>query len=147
MERQDGSNNEGVSGGGRGVSLEVTLIYVFSSLVAFITGLILAFNKGPSISSYMVTGGIVAYLVTSLLIPKARWIPLALTLGLHVGAITTYYSNPLVLPLIIIERWGERSSLNIDVVQLILAYEIVASVISRLRQNLKTPTANYKQKG
>jgi hypothetical protein len=61
-----------------------------------------------------------------------------LTLGLHIGAVTSYYSNPIVLPLLVIERWGERSVINLDIVQLIIAYEILTASTSRIRQSLKT---------
>ena len=42
----------------------------------------------------------------------------------HIGAVAAYYSNPLILPLIIIERSiTGKYSINIDIVQLALLYE------------------------
>ena len=120
--------------GGR---LEVIALYALSATAAFIAGLALSFNRGPETASYMVAGGLIAYLVASIVVYKARWVPLALTLGLHVGAILSYYSNPLVLPLLVVERWGERAALNIDIVQLALAYELATVTLARLRQNFK----------
>jgi len=127
----------GEARGGGGLSLEITLAYVLLALATLTLGLILGLNGRPELTSYMVMGGVIAYLVSSIVYGKARWIPLMLTLGLHIGAVTSYYSNPIVLPLVIVERWGERSVVNVDIVQLIIAYEIVAVSTSKIKQNLK----------
>ncbi len=134
--------DESVSMGEAGESgrpgLETLLAYILVALAALTLGLILGLNGRPELSSYMVVGGIIAYLISSITYHKARWVPLMLTLGLHIGAITSYYSNPIVLPLLIIERWGEKSVINLDIVQLIIAYEILTASTSRIRQSLKT---------
>lgn len=138
---EESRNPEGSSGEVKGgFSLELHIAYILLCAIMLILGLILGFNGRPEVTSYMIAGGIVAYLITSILIPVARWAPLMLTLGIHIGAIISYYSNPIVLPFVIVERWGERTIINIDVIQVILAYEIIASSLPRLRQNLKTQT-------
>ena len=118
-------------------SLELSLAYILIALTALITGLLLGLRGRPELLSYMIIGGIIAYLITLIVSSGVRWIPLMLTIGLHVGAIVSYYSNPIVLPLIVIERWGDKSVVNLDIIQLIIAYEIVILSISKLKQNLK----------
>jgi hypothetical protein len=150
---EEGSSLGGTSGhGGEGVrgevlGLEIPLAYVLLALTALVLGLILGLRGRPELSSYMVVGGILAYLITSIVYHRARWIPLMLTLGLHIGAVLSYYSNPIVLPMVVIERWGERSAINLDIVQLIIAYELVTTSIPRIKQNFKNPGARKQEDG
>ncbi|MEM0491034.1 MAG: hypothetical protein QXO93_01755 [Acidilobaceae archaeon] len=113
-----------------------TLIIISLLLV----GLTLGLNSRPEISSYMIIGGVLAYLITSIIIPKTRWIPLALTLGIHIGSIITYYSDPLVLPFIVIERHMGKQAINIDIIQILIAYEVIVTYTtwSRTREKPKT---------
>ncbi len=144
MDNEGEFKDESVGGG---LSLELSLAYVLVSVAALMVGLVLSLRGRPELSSYMVVGGVVAYLITSIIYHRARWIPLMLTLGLHIGAVATYYSNPIVLPLVIVERWGERSAINIDIVQLIVAYEVATTSLSMIRQNLKAWRGEDKEVG
>ncbi|MDM7275730.1 MAG: hypothetical protein P3X22_006415 [Thermoprotei archaeon] len=122
-------------------------LFLASAIIVFIVSLTLSvysfsrlIEEGGNIltASMAIVGLIVAYLILALFAIPIRWIPLAAALGAHLGFVTIYYSNPLILPLIIVERLGDKASINIDIVQLAVAYEIVTLYLSRPPQNSKS---------
>ncbi len=120
--------------------------FLASAITVFIASLTLSLYISPRLTeggghplaaSMTIVGLLVAYLVLALFTTPIRWIPLAAALGIHLGSVMTYYSNPLILPLIVVERLGDKASINIDIVQLAIAYEIVTLYLTRPLQNPK----------
>ncbi len=66
------------------------------------------------------------------------WLAVVAMVSAHIGALVSYYSNPLVLPFVIIERGRGHESLNIDIVQIVLLVEIIRQYL-RYRKKLKSP--------
>ncbi len=110
---------------GRPVELGVSII----TAIIFLT---LGLTLGPykvSISTILL---LLIYVILQNTRTSIRLIPLIAATTLHIGAILTYYSNPIILPLTIIERSIDgKYSINIDIIQLAIIYEA--------RQQLKNP--------
>ncbi len=103
--------------------------------IAVLVMLTLPFSMtgSPRVSSITIVLLILGYAITSVVYPLARWAFLIAALAAHAVSIAIYYTNPLILPFVVLEREGERYSINIDLIQLILVYE--------LRNALVTPPA------
>ena len=102
-----------------------------SSIPLLVVGVGIGLSGKPLSVSYLVMTSVLVYTLLSLVSSPLRVPPLILALGLHVGALASYYSNPLILPLIIIERSPNGSSINIDLIQVLLLLE--ASNIPNLK--------------
>lgn len=68
--------------------------------------------------------GIVAYAMISLFLPDLRLFPVFFALGAHAAAVAHLYSDPIPIPLAVIERGEQGAVINVDIVQMILAYEL-----------------------
>ncbi len=113
--------------------------YAFSLLV----GATLGGLSGPYGASVMVASMIVLYAIALSLYPGSRLLFLSAALGAHLAAVASYYSNPVPLPLFVLERSAEGYSLNIDIVQVIIAYEAV----SFLRQRRQVVDEVFPEQG
>jgi hypothetical protein len=100
-------------------------LYLVIMFLSFLMGATITLAGGPMGASVLVDVSIVAYALLIASSVYARHTVLALALGAHIAAILKYYSSPIPLPFIIIERGSHGYSLNIDLVQIILAYELV----------------------
>jgi len=89
-----------------------------------------ALAGSPRLSSTIIVAMVLGYAVSSIVYPVARWAFLVAALVAHAASIAIYYTNPLILPFVILEREGGRYSINIDVIQLILIYEVRNIVLS-----------------
>ncbi|MEB3765506.1 MAG: hypothetical protein GSR77_05010 [Desulfurococcales archaeon] len=107
----------------------------FIGLVFFTLGI----SGKPAVSSITISLLIIVYAITiSLSESYIKYVLVALV-STHIGSIISYYSSPLILPFVIIERSTNYSSINIDFVQIILAYEIIRAKPWKKRENSKTP--------
>ncbi len=123
------------------------ILYVavfFLSLVFLTVGLL----GVPLLSSVSVDLLIVAYALLLSFAPDLTILAVAPMVAVHAGSIISYYGHPLVLPFIVIERHGEFSSAGIDIVQIIVAYEIARWLLSKRKtENTKTPIGEGKEQG
>ncbi len=123
------------------------ILYVavfFLSLVFLTVGLL----GVPLLSSVSVDMLIVVYALLLSFAPDLTILAVAPMVAVHAGSIVSYYGHPLVLPFVVIERHGRFSSANIDIVQIIAAYEIARWLLSRRKtENTKTPTSEGKEQG
>ncbi len=114
---------------------------VLEYIALFFIGLVfftLGISGKPTVSSITISLLIIVYAVTiSLSESYIKYVLVALV-STHIGSIISYYSSPLILPFVIIERSANYSSINIDFVQIILAYEIIRAKPWK-RENSKTP--------
>ncbi|MCE4599666.1 MAG: hypothetical protein F7C81_05660 [Desulfurococcales archaeon] len=114
-------------------------------LIIAVIGFTMGATLGPRRTSMAIIAAIILYMITTSMLPRTRIIFLLIAATLHIGALTSYYSNPIILPLIIIEQAHNKYSLNIDIVQLAILYEarlqIQALKACKTRQpeNTKTP--------
>jgi len=115
-----------------------------AALAAALVAGVLAAAGGPLAASILVDLSIIGYAVFAgnrLL----RLVPLAAMVGAHVSAVATYYSHPIPLPpLAVVERDPATalSAANLDIVGLIVAYDIVERVWSRRRRSTTEETLN-----
>ncbi|MEM1927307.1 MAG: hypothetical protein QXS85_01010 [Acidilobaceae archaeon] len=118
-----------------GVSLLTATILV--GMVGVLVGFLIGLAYRAEGASLLLLSTLVAYIVVIVAYPRLLAARLLLALFMmcsHLGAILAYYSNPIVLPFVVIERGARGSSINLDFTQLILAYEIAnAYLSSRLR--------------
>jgi len=100
------------------------MIYLVSAVIGSLV-VYLGYNagNGPLAASAIIGLSIIGYAIALSIAPEYRRIFLATALGAHVTAILLYYSNPVPLPFFILERAPEGTTLNVDVVQLVLLYE------------------------
>ena len=96
---------------------------ILSSIPLLLAGVEMGLSGRPLPVSYLIMVSVVLYTLLSLVSSPLRIPPLVLALGLHVGALISYYSDPLILPLIIIERGQNGDSINIDLIQVLLLLE------------------------
>jgi len=100
------------------------MVYLVSAAIgALVVYLGYSAGNGPLAASAMIGLSIIGYAISLSLAPEYRRIFLATALGAHVTAILLYYSNPIPLPFFILERAPEGTTLNVDIVQLVLLYE------------------------
>ncbi len=124
---------------------------ILDYIITFFVGLVfltIGILGKPMLSSIIISLLIISYalLISFTDESYSKYIVVALT-ATHVGSIITYYSNPIIMPFIIIERHSENYSLNIDIVQIIVIYELWRIKPWR-RENSKTPnkTRNEREK-
>jgi len=109
---------------GRAFQLAGLMVYLVSATIgALVVYLGYQAGNGPLAASAMIGLSIIGYAITLSFAPEYRRIFLATAVGAHITAILLYYSNPIPLPFFILERAPEGTSLNVDVVQLVLLYE------------------------
>ncbi|MCE4612517.1 MAG: hypothetical protein F7C07_01605 [Desulfurococcales archaeon] len=101
--------------------------------IAVLVMLTLPFSMtgSPRVSSITIVLLILGYAIASVIYPLARWAFLIAALVSHVVSIAIYYTNPLVLPFVVLEREGGRYSINIDLIQLILVYELRNALVAQ----------------
>ncbi|MCS7107690.1 MAG: hypothetical protein NZ902_06285 [Acidilobaceae archaeon] len=97
----------------------------------FVAGFVMSFLFGKGLTSFAFVGGLLAYILISYTSPSLRYYPLALLVGIHVGAVLTYYTKPLPLPFLIVEMSPFGAAINVDLVQVLLAYELATHYFSR----------------
>lgn len=116
--------------------LEEILWLALPALVGFTVGLMTAGSLAPS----AVIIGIVAYALISIFLPSLRLFPLLFAFGAHVSAVLFLYSDPIPLPLFVIERGAPGIVINVDIVQIALLYELALSlgIIQSLQNLLNT---------
>ena len=101
----------------------ITTAIIFTTLGA---------TLGPYKTSILIITLIILYILLQGTKTTIKLIPLTAAIATHIGALTTYYSHPQILPLIIIEKTTQgKYTINIDIVQITTLYEI--------RQTLKNP--------
>jgi len=100
-------------------------LYIVLLVFAVLIGGTIAVAGGPYATSIIVDIAIIAYALLITSDPLTRHTAIALALGAHITAIIKYYSSPIPLPFIILERGGHGTTINIDIVQLTIAYEII----------------------
>ena len=115
-----------------GPDLARILIYAVSALLGSIV-VIVSYGIGaaPLVASGVIAFSLLAYALSLSFFPEYRRVFLASAVGAHISAVLLYYSNPIPLPFLIIERSPEGMSLNIDLVQLVIAYEYLTSKTTR----------------
>lgn len=102
----------------------------------FIVGFVMSSALGRGWSAFIFVGGLLAYLLVSYASPSSRHYPLAFLVGIHVGAVLTYYTRPVPLPFLIVELSPFGPTLNIDIVQVLVAYELVTRYLSKRSQSI-----------
>ncbi len=112
------------------------------SIVGAIAGATVGAASDPKASSFFIIVMLFAYTILSINNLPYRLAPLAAMITAHVASILSYYSNPLPLPLVVVERFDGRYSINLDIVQIAIVYELyqIASARPCKPENTKTPT-------
>ncbi|BAN90601.1 hypothetical protein [Aeropyrum camini] len=110
----------------RAYGLEVLIASAWTLLVS----LVAAALGGPEAASLIVSLSLVTYLILSLFETRIRLAPLAAAAGAHLGAVASYYSNPLPLPFLVVERGPNGAIVNVDIVQLVAFTEIANLLLS-----------------
>ncbi|MCX8196049.1 MAG: hypothetical protein N3F67_03100 [Acidilobaceae archaeon] len=105
-------------------------------------GLAVALALGPGWTSFAFVGALIAYVAASFFFPETRYLPLSLLVGIHVGAVISYYTRPVPLPFFIVELSPYGPLLNIDVVQLLVAYELASYYMQRRANAQGAPAAS-----
>lgn len=118
--------------------------YITVCVFAFLIGATVGFTSGPLGSSILVDLAILLYAVLLTIAPSIRWVGISLAAGTHVAALLSYYSNPLPLPFIILERGLHGYTLNVDLVQAVIFYELVFEhkIFGSKEKTLKSPVGN-----
>ena len=100
-------------------------VYLVTALFISLIFATLGLSGNPELVSIVMWLLLAFYLVSSAISDdvKLRLLSVLAMASLHFGAIISYYSNPLLLPFVIIERNAGHSSINIDFVQAILVFE------------------------
>ena len=119
-------------------------IVIGLSMIGAIAGATVGIAGDPRASSFFIMTMLFAYTLLSINGLPYRLAPLAAMIAAHIASITSYYSNPLLLPLIVVERAGDRYSVNLDVVQLALVYELYQLVSTQPCKPEKTKTPNQE---
>ncbi len=105
------------------VAILLLSILIFSTLGA---------TLGPYRTSITIMGLLLLYILLQGASTPVRLIPLAAAAAAHIAAVLAYYSHPLILPLVVLERSPTHGySINIDIIQIAILYEA--------RQILKNP--------
>lgn len=135
--------------GGLTVDREYAAAYMVAYAFAFAIGLTMGYAAGPFGASVVVDVAIVAYAVLLSTYVEARWIPLSLAIGTHLAAILSYYSHPIPLPFLILERGKHGYTMNIDLVQALIGYDLLFEYHKQgqKEETLKTPTSNDQEQG
>ena len=131
------------------------LVLAYAATLALIAGL-LAGIGGPMAASVLVAVSVFAYILVSGN-KHMRLLPLAAMVGAHIAAVASYYSNPIPIPpLFVLERlpgpMETRMSLNIDIVQIVVFYELLDHWRSRknlevleAEESLKSPSGEDEE--
>ena len=119
-------------------------IVIGLSIVGAIAGATVGIAGDPRASSFFIMTMLFAYTLLSINGLPYRLAPLAAMIAAHIASIASYYSNPLLLPLIVVERAGDRYSVNLDVVQVALVYELYQLASTRPCKPEKTKTPNQE---
>ena len=120
-----GESQEHVEEGGEGC-IGLSILYGKPPLLAVLPASIVAAavattSKEAAASTVVI--GLIGYLALSMLDSPWRLPLLASSLAAHISALAMYYSNPLLLPLAIVERGPQGSVVNIDLVQIAMMAE------------------------
>ncbi len=107
---------------GPGVPRSVYVVVALFLILIFAT---LGLSGSPELASIVMWLLLAFYLASSTISDdvKLRLLTVISMASLHFGAVASYYSHPLVLPFVIIERSANHSSVNIDFVQAIIVFE------------------------
>jgi len=111
---------------GRPVSTPIAASMIVSALTAAVLA---SMEKELAYSVIIVS--LLGYLALSLLDVSWRLPLLASALAAHATSVALYYSNPIPLPLLILERGAQGYTLNIDIVQVALLAE-ASTLLSRM---------------
>jgi len=126
------------------VNEDPRVVVAAAALAAALVAGVLAALGGPLAASIVVDLSILGYAVFAgnrLL----RLVPLAAMAGAHIAAMATYYSNPLPLPPVaVVERdpAATLSAVNLDIVGLVVAYDVIDRVRLRWRRSSTEETLN-----
>ncbi len=130
--------------------------YGTPSIIASAWSLLLSFSvsllSGAEVSSTIITLSVIGYLLASALDAPLRLPLLVSAVGAHIASLITYYSNPIPLPLIVLERSSTGIVANIDIVQLIAmsesAYALKTASCQRAgEKDSKTPEEILSEDG
>ena len=99
--------------------------YIALLVLAIAAGATITLAGGPMGASIIVDIAIIAYALLLTSDPIDRHVVLAVAVGAHTAAILLYYSHPLILPFVVLERGKHGTTLDIDLVQILLAYEVI----------------------
>ncbi|GBF08651.1 hypothetical protein apy_03760 [Aeropyrum pernix] len=131
----------------RAYGLEVLIASAWTMIISLVASAL----GGPEAASLVVSLSLVTYLALSLFETRLRLAPLAASVGAHVGAVASYYSNPLPLPFIVVERGSQGAIINIDIVQIVVLTEIANLLVSapacRWEKDSKTPVEINSENG
>ncbi len=76
----------------------------------------------------VIVASLAGYLVLSILESRWRILFLASAVSAHLVAVLLYYTNPIPLPLLLLERSEGNAAVNIDVVQIVVLAEIASAL-------------------
>lgn len=120
---QDDAPPSAHAGDAYGLPQEVYITIAFFIGIIFFT---LGIGSKPETASITMWILLAGYLVLAASdFTGLTWLVAVAMASLHAGAIISYYSHPVILPFVIIERSGEHVSLNIDFVQIVILSEII----------------------
>ncbi len=119
-------------------------LYAVVITFAILIGGTIVQASGSFAASVLVDVSIIAYALLLTSDPIYRHSALALALGAHIVAIAKYYSHPLIAPFLIFERSSHGTTINIDIVQIVIVYELI-SERKTLRKLLKGLSRESKE--
>ena len=113
------------------LSLLTNIIMLGFIFIIFLTVGLAGSPKASSIVVWILLAGYVVLATASSEYSRYTWMLATALVGVHIGSIASYYSNPIIYPFIIIERGAGHESVNIDIVQLVVLVELVKYIIAR----------------
>ena len=118
-----GSDEQTSSNSQARIPKEVYIIISFFIVIIFLT---IGLGGNPKVSSLVMWILLAGYLILAAGdYTEVTWMVALAMAALHIGSIISYYSRPLILPLVIIERSHLHKSINIDFVQIIILIEVL----------------------
>lgn len=123
--------------------------YIVVCLFAFLVGATIGYVSGPLGSSILIDLAILFYAILLTVAPQIRWVGISLAAGTHIAALLSYFSNPIPLPFIILERNSHGYTLSIDLVQAVIFYELLFEYRKpgSGEKTLKSPVDNARDDG
>ncbi|MEM0340834.1 MAG: hypothetical protein QXN05_04935 [Acidilobaceae archaeon] len=109
------------------------VIVLATALTGLVLGIAVSLSYRAEGASLLLFSILTLYVGTTVTAPRLLAVRVLIALfmmAVHIGAVLTYYSNPLVLPLLVIERGVHGNSVNFDFIQLVLAYEVVSAYLA-----------------
>lgn len=124
-------------------------VYIVVCIFALLVGATIGYASGPLGASVMIDIAILFYALLLTSAPEIRWVALSLALGTHAATVLSYYSNPIPLPLAVLERGSHGYTLNFDLVQAVVYYELIFEYwrAKRGEKTLKSPAGDAKNTG